>query len=399
MKPRLSLLAILAATTLAHAEPIEGVQPASLDQPRIYVSVRRTPAGPPLSVKVEDQQTAAIEAFLDTGASGVVISDKTAQALKIKHERTPAGQPVLFEDIGVGGSEEFKVSEPLFVSLAPYSSNTDGDNPGSYSKPTGPMRVQLKPPGGLLDMLVGGLDVAGMPVMQGKVMVMDCRPLAKLDKIKTSVVAPADRSIPRTVRSVPLTYVSFARFTTLKPAGAKGPVVVANPLIGPDPFNSTDRARPVVAKHKGKSVPLTMLLDTGAACSMISSKKAAELGVKYAQDGKTLLNVPTNEQFSLDVGGIGGSKRSSGFYIDVLTLPAKEGEPVVYAKAPVLICDITVTDAKTGQPFTLDGVFGMNFLTASASITGGLMPDLDKVVDSPFQFVVIDHARGVMGLK
>jgi hypothetical protein len=142
-----------------------------------------------------------------------------------------------------------------------------------------------------------------------------------------------------------------------------------------------------------------MLLDTGAACSMISKKKAAELGVTYGPDGDTLTGVPAKEQFSLDVGGIGGSKRSTGFYLDVLALPAKAGQPVVYAKAPVLVSDVTVADPATGKTFTLDGVFGMNFLVASANVTGGLLPDLDKVVDGPFQFVVIDHAHATLGLK
>lgn len=383
----------------AYADDITGVQPASLDQPRIYLELRRSESGQPLAVKVDKEQTSAIEAFLDTGASGIVLSDSTAKGLKVLAGKAPAGKPVTYEDVGVGGSEAFGVSEPLWTATAPYSSNTDGDNPGAYSKPAGPVRAQLKPAGGLLDQLTGGLDIAGMPAMVGKVMVMDCRPLAKMDKIKTSLVPPGDRSIPQTTRTVPLTYVSFARFTKVTPAGSPGPALAPNPMIGPDPFNPADRAKGVSARYKGKSVSLTMLLDTGAACSMISKKKAVELGVTYGPDGDSLVGVPAKEQFSLDVGGIGGSKKSTGFYLDVLALPAKAGQPVTYAKAPVLVSDITVVDPATGKQFTLDGVFGMNFLVASANVTGGLLPDIDKVVEGPFQFVVIDHAHAVMGLK
>ena len=83
----------------------------------------------------------------------------------------------------------------------------------------------------------------------------------------------------------------------------------------------------------------------------------------------------------------------------MLTLPAKAGEPIVYAKAPVLVSDITVMDPATSKPFTLDGVFGMNFLVASANISGGVLPDVDKIVDGPFQFVVIDHAHATLGVK
>jgi hypothetical protein len=132
---------------------------------------------------------------------------------------------------------------------------------------------------------------------------------------------------------------------------------------------------------------------------MISTRKAAELGVTYAADGSTLVGVPKDQQFSLAVGGIGGSKTSSGFYLDLLALPAKTGEPIVYAKAPLLVCDITIADPATKKPFTLDGVFGMNFLVASANLSGGLLPDIDKIVDGPFQAVVIDHARHTLGVK
>ena len=56
-------------------------------------------------------------------------------------------------------------------------------------------------------------------------------------------------------------------------------------------------------------------------------------------------------------------------------------------------------DAVTGKPFTLDGVFGMNFMVASANVTGGALPDIDKIAGGPFQFVVVDHVRGTLGFK
>jgi hypothetical protein len=170
-------------------------------------------------------------------------------------------------------------------------------------------------------------------------------------------------------------------------------------MIGPDPFQPTDRASPVRVAYHGKSATLTMLLDTGSACSVISTEKAKQLGVTYADDGSTLLGVAKADQFSLPVGGIGGIKTSTGFYLDLLTLPAKTGDPIIYAKAPLLVSDITVVDSKTQKSFTLDGVFGMNFLVASASLTAGITPDFDKVVDGPFQVIVIDHSRHTLGVK
>ena len=65
----------------------------------------------------------------------------------------------------------------------------------------------------------------------------------------------------------------------------------------------------------------------------------------------------------------------------------------------MLVNDITVMDPKTHETFTLDGVFGMNFLVASANVTGGLMPDIGQLTEGPFTMIVIDHSRRFLGLN
>lgn len=130
----------------AIAEDIEGVQPAALDQPRINLVVRRQAGGP---VLMADGQTAFnVEAFLDTGASGIMLSPHTAQQLGIHRETAtvPGGKggEVRFEDVGVGGGDQFAVSEPLVLSLASYSPSTNTDNAdaiaGTYTLNVGPFR-------------------------------------------------------------------------------------------------------------------------------------------------------------------------------------------------------------------------------------------------------------------
>ena len=401
-----------------HAEKIEGVRAASLDQPRIFLNLRADPKAPPLGTPADDGKQAekksdsffgdlgldapspsVIEAFLDTGASGILLSAPTADALKVAAEQSADGSPVTFADVGVGGSEAFSVSVPLYVSTAPYSSASDGGTPAMYAAPVGPARLQLRRGGGLLDTLMGGVDVAGMPVMVGKVVVIDCRPTNTLtDVLRTSIVPPGDPSIPKTDVTVPLTYVPFARFTQTTPATAAPPALAANPMIGPNPLDPPDRATPVTFAYDGKTVTGTMLLDTGAAASMLSTAAAAKLGVTYGADGSTLLGVPKDRQFTLPIGGVGGQKNVAGFYLDALVLPATAGEPITYVKAPVLVNDISVVDAKTGQKVTLDGVFGMNFLVASAEVSGGLLPDIGELVAGPYSFVVIDHKAGELRL-
>jgi len=396
---RLYLLFLL-GSGVVYADDITGVQPAALDQPRIYMNLRREQNGQVLTAKVENQTTGAVEAFLDTGASGVVLSKKTAQALGIKHASTEQHTPFTYEDVGVGGSEKFEISEPLCAALAPYSSNTDGDNLGAYGKPIAPVRMQIKASEGILETLAGGLDVAGMPVMWKKVVVIDARPTNTFaDKLKTSVYDPGDRAIPATDKQVSLTYVNFAKFTRITPAGGPSPALAANPMIGPDPFDARDKSRGVGLKFGNKTASITMLLDTGAVASMISRKTAEKLGVRYSDDGSALLGIPEKEQFGLTIGGIGGNKEAKGFYLDLLVLPTRDGKGIRYAKAPVLVSDITLMDPATKQSFTLDGVFGMNFLVASANVTGGLLPDIGNLTQGPFTTIVIDHAHGTLGLK
>src|SRR4051794_20039447 len=77
-------LALWLCTVYVRADDIVGVQPAALDQPRIYVNIRRDQTSAPLATKVDKQSMAAIEAFLDTGASAVVLSNETHQALGLK---------------------------------------------------------------------------------------------------------------------------------------------------------------------------------------------------------------------------------------------------------------------------------------------------------------------------
>src|SRR5688500_5095414 len=253
---------------------IEGVQAAALDQPRVYMNLRRNPRGPVLTTGGEEPIT-AIEAFLDTGASGVMLSEDTAKQLKVNAERSRDGKPIQFEDVGVGGAEHFGVSEPLYVSVAHYDSNTTGEDEGAYFAPLGPVRAQIKPAGGgILQMIAPNLDIAGMPVMAGRVAVIDTKPLAQFEKLRTALYSPGDQRIPKTTRQVPLTDVSFARFTRTTPAGAQGPMPAPNPLLGPGPFKPTPAVKPIVVRHGNKTASVTLLLDTGAAASIISEKVA-----------------------------------------------------------------------------------------------------------------------------
>jgi hypothetical protein len=375
-------------------EAIEGVQAAALDQPRIYLNVRRTARGPVLETGGKES-VSGIEAFLDTGASGVMLPEDTVKQLGIHTEQGRDGKAVQFDDVGIAGSEHFGVSETLFLATAHYDSNTTGEEAAAYSVPFGPIRAQVRPAGGILQMLAPNLGIAGMPVMAGRVAVIDTKGLADFEKLRTALYSPGDRRIPKTTKHVPLTYISFARFTRTTPAGAPGPNLGSNPMIGPDPFNPNTAVKPVVLRHGNRTARVTLLLDTGAAASILSTKVAAKLGITV--NNGALSGVPQDQQFSLPVGGLGGMTNAPGTFFDRLELPTREGPPVAYKRAPFLVSDVSVRDAE-GKTFTLDGVIGMNFLCASAEIKGGLLPDIGNIVASPFRYIVVDNKTGVLGL-
>ncbi len=400
----LTTVVALAALGAAPGDEFDGVQPVSLDQPRVVISLRRQAKGEPLTAKGDDGPSGEVEAFLDTGASGLLLSTNTAKALGVTREMVGRDE-VRFDDIGVGGGDRFAVSERLFVAVT--------DSTKATRPQFGPIRTEVGPlGGGVMDLLVrqvlGDLDVVGMPAMAGKVVVMDPAKVNEVaDTIRTSVYDGArDRAaIPRTHRHVKLSFADFAPYTTTTPSTADRPDLAANPFIGPNPLKPDgDRTPPVSVEHHGKRSAGSWLLDTGAATSMISLRQAAALGVTYVKgtegtEAPQLAGVPAGGQFTMTVGGIGGSKKSVGFYLDRLTLQTTEGKPITYLHAPVLVADITAKKGKDGIAVTLDGVFGMNFLVASAKLSEGLLPDIDKIVPGPYRWIVFDRPKGLLGLE
>ena len=428
------LIAALSATGPVRALDIVGVQNAALDQPRVNALLRLTPDGAPLTgvEPIFGDSIFNIQAFLDTGASGVIVSEQTADFLGV-----PRAPGVIFSDVGVGGSAQFGVSSPLHVDIAPFTLAADVNNPSMadtvYSQRFGPLRAQIGPLGVPSNPFLGGVDVFGMPTMAGKVVVMDPKPLdTLLDNMRTYVYAPgtqykpqsadSDPGIPPTNRTVDLSFASFDRFTSITPPGAAGPTLAPNPFIGPDPLASPTAS---AAADSTPGVTLTLgdnqatgsfLLDTGAAASVISQALAADLHVRYrpgAADPVLELFDPANlgalgievpNQFVITLSGIGGDERAAGLFLDSLLVRTLQGNPaddndpahLRYVGAPVLVADIALKDPVTGDALTLDGLFAMNFLVASIYFAEPFT--LGEVGLSPFRWVVFDHPNGVLAL-
>jgi hypothetical protein len=165
----------------AEATDFEGVLPAALDQPRIEFLMRNSAVGPPLlsTGLPGDGNHYNVQAFLDTGASGVLISQETAGYFALEPLRWPEpnGPEVEFADVGVAGSDIFHVTQPLYFSTTTSSGETFEDPPlGSYTQTFGPVRAQVGPLTADPNPFLQNLDILGMPAMTGKVVVMEPKP-------------------------------------------------------------------------------------------------------------------------------------------------------------------------------------------------------------------------------
>lgn len=439
--PALKVLGVAAIFgLLVSGQPVSAldfpnVQPAALDQPRVNALLRLTPTGNPLAGDdiIFGDPIFNIEAFYDTGTSGMVLSDQTADFLGVQRAQFN-GSTVMFEDVGVGGSSTFDVSEPLYVSLAPFNFFVDINNPDTFStvydQTFGPLRTQI---GGSANPLLAGLDIFGMPAMEGKVVVMDPKPLNGfpdvLDLMRTYVYVPGtpfdpaqaeiNPGIPPTNRHVRLSYGDFDRFTRTTPAGAEGPTLRHNPFIGPNPVAALDPMAPpdntpgVTIKLGAKQVTGSFLFDTGSAASFVSTELAAALNVRYRPgtqgtanpllevfdpDNQGMPGMPLPNQFQFTISGIGGDQRAAGFFLDSLRVPTMEGDPLDFIGAPVMVVDISVRDPLTDDVLTLDGVFGMNFLVASVFVIEDTLEILAFNTGS-FEWLVFDEPNGVLRLQ
>jgi len=282
---------------LRAVELVDVAQPASIDQPQINVIMRNMVSGapgPPLVGATTDPNdpfstvpTLTLQAYLDTGASGMLISSASGTAWSVPNA-TFGGQPVLYNDVGVVGTAQFNVSQPIYTQLAPYNPtvnslvevNTDYSQVApKYGAISGPIAVQVGPNnlGGSAtdELLFDDLNVVGMPSLVGKTMVIDPRSSNQvmhtlaitpgdsltnllntlLDPqqsenvlLKTYVYNPgtpfnpatvdSDPGIPGTNLHVKLSKADFSRFTTTTPSGAPGPTLGMNPFVGPNPLRN-----------------------------------------------------------------------------------------------------------------------------------------------------------------
>jgi hypothetical protein len=377
-------LAILASGAPAAARDVTlaATGEAALAQPMVVLGIGDDRAAARGSRDDLEDLLAGLPALavLDTGASGHVLSHATAARFEVEAERGSR-----YVEAGMSGEHAMAVSRAVTLTVGDVEPEDPDDTPRGRRRPRAtPVRLASQrlllneAPSDLASALLSPgsmVDVIGMPLILRHVI----------------EIVPGASTLPAlTVRLgsgaashgmdawVPLALVDYNR---RHPAN-RGPLpsLATNPVV-----------EDVTAELGAAEADGDWLLDTGAACSMISTAIARELGLVDA-DGRSSRRV----DFTLPVGGVGGGHESlRGFRLDRLVLTASDGHRLVFPDPAVVVRDVS-TIGPDGTKITLDGILGMNLLLPSGS--GMTTLGAATQLPGPFERVVIDVPGERLGL-
>ena len=345
---------------------VDGTLPFG-DIPYIWALFRRSPGGEPLP----DPEEGMLQVFFDSGASGILLSRETREALGIYAEPNAN-----FVDVGVGGEQDFEVSESLYVALGDYHPLEDTPTENQFHEDLGPWRLMLTIDY-VEDLLAEPIDIVGIPGMAGKSVVLKIEIFEfmgiQIPYYVTQIMEPNDPNIAEADIEVK---VRFTDFLYTSHPNNSGPL----PVLGYNPVIENIRIG-----YGGNSFTGDWLFDTGAQLSMIASSQAEILGL-VDSNGDPIVT----PEFYQPIGGIGGEIEVPVFLVDTVSIPTLNGFELVYGNPYVGVLDIGTIDERTGEPIILDGIFGANFLGYSYDMS------LDIVV-GPYNNIVFDTQRAILG--
>lgn len=391
MSPRLAPVAAFLAALAAFAFPapadardvqLAATGEAATAQPMVVLSfgdakpAARKRSGDDVSDLLEGIPAIAI---LDTGASGYVLSAATAARFGVEPERGAR-----YVEAGMSGDHMLGVSRPVTIGVTSFEPEVE-DAPGRGRAEPTPFRLTgqrlllneaprdptaaLLSPGAMV-------DVVGMPVIRERVV-----EIAPTDAALGALAVRLHPSTAglRTDAWIALELVDYTRDDP-KNRGPE-PSVAANPVVPA-----------VTITLDGTDVEGDWLLDTGAACSMISTKAGRRLGLV-----DTVGNPTRAPDFTLPVGGVGGGHHNlPGFRLDQLAIETTDGRTLVFPDPAVVVHDVR-TKNDDGDVITLDGILGMNLLLPSGS--GMTMLGATRQLPGPFERVVIDVPGKRLGVR
>lgn len=304
----------VAAQNVVELGPADGI---ALDQPRVAFALLHP--GTDQVVGPQIYNTAA----LDTAANGILLA-RLAYASQENYGQAQRGQtPVYYDERGLAATQ------PLAV-LPPYDLLVQADQPTEGFKITRVHALASE------SMDLGSFaGVVGMPVMAGRVVVLDLKPLAQLELMGVRFSDAPPQPGPRT-HDIVLGYMPPEHTGQRNPADPL-PTYHGLPLVAVELL--TPRG-----KWSGQFV-----LDTGAQSTFISPAVAQALRLDLektvADGGDVLMYLPTT--------GVGGLKSVPLVRVGRLTLPTRQGA-LVWTSVVAGIQEIP----------RVDGVFGINLLTS-----------------------------------
>ena len=299
----------------------------AIDQPRISINLVDPLTGKNLGPNF------ASSFLLDTGANTTLAVDDSIFELNAAGYRTEGE----FYEKGVAGFTKFDVSaEYTFVFAGSDGVEHHLDNIRILSS----TETSFCPVPGSCSFF----GIVGMPVMIDRVTTMDLsaigsgqvgenfEELFELDFLSTTFSDELPETDNRRY-TVPLTPARF-------PAEADGPL----PSWADLSFMN------LTAGFEGNEVTGNFILDTGAQLSIISSKMAFDLGLDRNGNG-ILFDEAVGSQ---EIGGVGGTVDAPVMEIQELRIPTDQGVDLVFTDQVVAVVDIDPT---------IDGIFGMNYMT------------------------------------
>ncbi len=366
----LALLLVLAVAGLGTAKPYILLGPTdelALDQPRVAIELIDPQTGQVIGPQL------ANTFLLDTGANSILAVDDSVTELMAGGYRTEG----TFWEQGIGGFTEFDVSAEYDLRYA----GSDGisqqlDRTRIMSSTT----VSFCPVPGLCSFF----GILGMPAMDGRVTTLNLSGLGgnggtgdpfdildildgdlSFDFLGTSFANELPTTSQRRY-SVPLSPLHFS-------PGEDGPLPAWVDLP----------ALTAKVGHQGIRQAGNFVLDTGAQMSLMSTQMALDLGLDANGNG-SLLDEAIGTQA---IGGVGGQINAPLMLVEDLRIPTDEGLDLVFTDLTIAIADIDPT---------IDGIFGMNFLSSGwmGSLLGG-WGDLSDLFNDAGMGDLLDGLGGI----
>ncbi len=378
---------------LAPAAPLELVltdsaygatNASALDQPRLYAQVT-DPLQNDAPITWFNPESGTVEpvvlrAFIDTGASGVVLSHLHAAGL---HDQPDLGLGTAdylgpYTELGIAGTEVGDVSRPLGIRL--HSGPAQGLNLADPSlfDDFGNFKTWIRRQPGTGEIveilgysLISPFNIVGMPAIRQRRLWIDvstvANPLTATEGLICHLLPPGAVE-PPTHATVPLVLHDFIGDEA--PPGEVIPSHHANPLVPG-----------VGATGPGGLAIGSWLLDTGAGSTFLSFASARACGIIPAGYDSLAAFLADYEGPTSQVGGIGGGVEAPRLTLPRLSIPTREGVPLIWENVEVFVADVA----------GLDGIFGMNLLIPAVNLDpDDPLASLYDFSPTPFDHVIID---------